>query len=416
MNWKDAHPALPLIAGGANHVLYGPKVEPQTRVGYARQAIIILCIAAFSSAVAGFSWGSVFASWKVGLGVAVVWFVLSCSISGLSVWIIDNLPRGWTWRKLGFFSVLCLFASLLSGVNTNFVMMLLFDPEISATIETAFRAQRDGLQGNLKDATLAHSQAHNERVTKAKKDIEAVDKELANQLATFRQQGDQKQAAYSSLLAQYAAVAGRRGARAKKIQVDAAQVDLQQARAQLASAETRLQEVREEKVEAINAELHVSLQQLASVFQTEKARLEQAMNDLSATPRSGFLHRHIAMWSVVERDPFFGILFLVLFFLIEAMPMLGGAAAPHSDYHQVLADDAAERDKQRNEKAAAAAEQLAKNKKRLYDARAALVNATIASKKQEEDCRNQLKEMGIHIDDINKILSLQPWGDNGHSN
>lgn len=333
--------ALRTIAGG-DASLEEEDVNSSTRVLYTTKGLLLLSVSLLSAAVAGYTWSEVFHSSFVGVMVGCLWFIVSLTLNMIISWKFDQVSIHGTsrWHALPVAVVLGL---VIASVNSQFILMRIYDSEIKAHIAEKHRSERAAKEAELTTSVSAFAQKASELREKAEADKQVaranVESALTAQQAEVSQLRKRYDEAVKALTTEIegkavtgrvgdGSVAGRKRQEMAEVKalLDASTVRLEQARA-------RLNPQVDQTIQSIEAALATSLQDLERQKKANEGYLTRDARELETAPRDGFLQRSAALTAVAWQQPVWAGLFFLLFAILESTVVLLKALTGQTEYH-----------------------------------------------------------------------------------
>jgi hypothetical protein len=311
------------------------RVNSSERKSKTAMGMVIFFTIATTSALAGNSWGNIFHSLPVGVGISCIWFVLFLSL--------DRTVLKWMDKNSGWKVAVARLVMILGigYLNTLFVSMEMYHDEIMAqiqedkmreiagvsdsisTVTRAFQRERDQLQTNI---DLANSNY----LTWASGEQAKIDAQRAIWL------GHQERIVEE--------VAGNVGSGkngwgdAAKAAFSIAQIDSATLVAMMAKFDTENQNSPQyqAKVSAENVLKRRDPELLADI--TKNQDFLKGRSDLvTGRKQDGFGHRVDAMWTQAGKRPFTFFMTFMFFLMLESMPVLMKLMSTKGNYDFELA-------------------------------------------------------------------------------
>ena len=411
--WRNLAEFFAWCAGADLEILR--RINSSERKSKTAMGMVIFFTIATTSALAGNSWGNIFHSLPVGVGISCIWFVLFLSLDRTVLkWMDKN--SGWKVAAARLIMILG-----VGYLNTLFVSMEMYHDEIMVQIQEDKMHEIAAVSDSITTVT--------KNFQKERDQLQANSDQAGTNYMAWAAAEQSKIDAQRALWVQHqnqfiGEVAGNIGS-GKKGWGDAAKADEVVAKtdsivlAQMIAkfdAEKEASPAWKAKVDAENVQKRRDPELLADI--TKNKDYLQGRSDLVTNRKQdGFGHRVDAMWKQAGKRPFTFFMTFVFFLMLESMPVLMKLMSTKGnyDFELALADKeyAAEQQYQRSIQLAskqqgyeATMENMRINSLREQTNRTAVINGL-------QDELNRQKLLGIdtlqkHLAEIESRVQVLP--------
>lgn len=331
--WRNIAEFFAWCAGADLEILR--RINSSERKSKTAMGMVIFFTIATTSALAGNSWGNIFHSLPVGIGISCIWFVLFLSLDRTVLkWMDKN--SGWKVAAARLIMILG-----VGYLNTLFVSMEMYHDEIMAQIQEDKTHEIAAVSDSITIVTKNFQKERDQLQTN-------IDQANANYLAwasAEQSKIDAQRALWVEHQNQFIGeVAGNVGS-GKKGWGDAAKADQLVAQtdsvvlAQMIAkfdTEKEASPAYQAKVAAENVQKRRDPELLADITKNQdylKGRSDLVTN----RKQDGFGHRVDAMWKQAGKRPFTFFMTFVFFLMLESMPVLMKLMSVKGNYDFELA-------------------------------------------------------------------------------
>lgn len=397
---------LRTLAGGSKD-LEKEGINPSTRMLFTAKGLLLLVVSTLSAAVAGYTWGSIFKSIPVGVLAASLWFFASLALNLIISWKLDQSHFQGGSRKAALAIAVGL-GFVIASVNTTFILMKVYEPEITAFIDGKYRDERAAVerQRNATEGELVRKASELRDTAEAAK--RQVRSEGAAALAPLQAEvtslRERYQAAVNAVTVEVdgrgkskAAGEGPR-ARQKRQEAEALKELLDAAVLRLEQEEARANGLIEQRVAAFDAALALDLQELERQRTDTLGRLDRNLREMDSTPRDGFLHRYTALRAVAWQEVFGSSVFLAFFFFLECIVVALKLVTGRTDYHLHRAAQWAEMENKLSKETATS--NAERRERELAERQAALKHLEEVAKLEAAERTHRLAMLEGHLEEL----------------